>query len=257
MKIAVPCSEPNLDSKVGRRLGTAAYLLIVETDDMSFEVLDGPPPSSAPGAGVQVISLVVDRGARAILVGYASPHIIKAMRRQGIKVMTDVSGVVRDAVSEFMQSRLKGTTAVSDGEPAGEWVEAIGKGLKQFLNMVPRMVGVVLLLGLFRGFVSDETLLSLFSGSPLYDSFLGTSLGSVMAGSPVNSYIIGKNLLHTGVGVAGVTALMLAWVNIGVIILPAESAALGFRFTLVRNVASFVMVVLMSFVMALLIGWLA
>jgi hypothetical protein len=49
------------------------------------------------------------------------------------------------------------------------------------------------------------------------------------------------------VGLSAVTALMLAWVGVGVIQLPAESAAMGMRFAVVRNVVGFVMAVVLSF----------
>ena len=121
-----------------------------------------------------------------------------------------------------------------------------GRGVRQFQTLLPRLVGVVLLLGLFRGFVSKQTLLALFSGTAVFDSLWGGVLGSLLAGNPVNSYVIGDGLLDAGVGMAAVTALMLAWVNVGIIQLPAESAALGRRFAVVRNLAGFVMAVLMS-----------
>ena len=60
MKIAVPSTKPNLDGMVENKLGIAAHVLVIETNDMSFEVLNGASRSYRPGAGVQTISLVVD-----------------------------------------------------------------------------------------------------------------------------------------------------------------------------------------------------
>ncbi len=51
MKIAVPADGPSLDARVQNKLGTTPYLLVVDSNDMSFEALDGPPPSLGPGAG--------------------------------------------------------------------------------------------------------------------------------------------------------------------------------------------------------------
>ena len=44
MKIAIPATAPNLDAQVEHKLGTAAYLLVIDMDDMSFEAMEGPPP---------------------------------------------------------------------------------------------------------------------------------------------------------------------------------------------------------------------
>jgi uncharacterized membrane protein YraQ (UPF0718 family) len=121
-------------------------------------------------------------------------------------------------------------------------------GLRQFKSILPLLVGVILLLGLFQGFVSKQTLLSFFSGSAILDSFWGACMGSILTGNPINSYVIGKNLLDIGVGLSGVTALLLTWVSVGLIQLPVESKALGLRFTLVRNIAGFTVAIIMSFV---------
>ncbi len=82
-------------------------------------------------------------------------------------------------------------------------------------------------------------------------------MGSILAGNPVNSYVIGESLLNFGVGVAGAMALMLTWVNVGVIQMPAEAAALGWRFTLLRNGVGFVVAVLMALCVGLWAGGLA
>lgn len=263
MKIAIPSTKPNLEGNVESKLGTAAFLLLIETDDMSFEVLDGPPKSSGRGAGVMALSQVLNMGAKVVLVGHISPRIFEVMEKQDIDVVTSVSGIVNDVVADYVKSQSTQASKQPSGPPienssaGSKWIEALNKGLRQFHSFLPRLVGVILLLGLFRGFVSEEALLTLFSQSTLYDSLWGASLGSILAGNPVNSYVIAKSLLTAGVGLAGVTALMLAWVNVGLIQLPAEAAALGLRFALVRNIAGFVMAVIMSFVVVLLQGWIA
>lgn len=261
MKIAVASTRPDLEGAVASRLGTARHLLMIETDDMSFEALEGPPPSSGPGAGVMAVSLVVNMGARVILVGHVAAHIVDALKKQGIEVVTDVTGPVIEAVGDYMEA------CSEQGEPGGNgaaavdipqrpgasslqdtlWADALKKGLRQFYALLPRLVGVILVLGLVRGFVSQEVLFSLFPGNMVLDSLWGGVLGSVLAGNAVNSYVIAKGLLGAGVGLSAVTALMLAWVGVGIVQLPAESAALGIRFAVVRNLAGFVMAVVLSF----------
>ncbi len=257
MKIAIPSTTPDLSGKVEQKLGTAAYLLLVETKDMSFTAIDGPPRSSGPGAGIQAMSLVVGLGAEAILVGHIAPHIASVLEKKGIDIVMRVSGSVAEAVADYMQVRLSGSGQKPQNvqpETQGEWAGALAKGLRQFYSLVPLLVGVILLLGLFQGFVSTKTLLALFSGSALQDSFLGAAIGSVLAGNPINSYVIGKSLLSVGVGLSGVAALMLAWVNVGLIQIPAESAALGLRFALVRNLAGFALAILMALIVSVCAG---
>ena len=49
---------------VEKRLGTAAYLLVVDLDDMSFEAVAGPSPSAGPGAGIEAVSIVLNMGGK-------------------------------------------------------------------------------------------------------------------------------------------------------------------------------------------------
>lgn len=260
MKIAIPSTQPSLQGTVEHRLGTAAYMLIVETDDMSFEAIPVPPCHSGHGAGIATVSLAVNKGAKVLLVGHVAPHIASVLRRQSIEVVTGANKTVGEVVADYFKEQ----SAVVASEPRGQsdgnapgswpWVTALSKGGRQFVSLLPRLVGVVLLLGLFRGLVPDRVLLSLFSGQPLQDTLLGGALGGILAGNPVNSYVIGEGLLHSGVGLAGVMAFMLTWVGVGVIQLPAEAAALGWRFALVRNAAAFVTAVGMALLMALCSG---
>ena len=260
MKIAVPSTESNLNGMVENKLGIATHVLVVETDDMSFEVLKGASHSSRPGAGIQTISLVVDMGVQVILVGFISPDIANVLAKEGIEIVTQISGSVARAVTDYIDSQSSNSKLKNDEPQAmqyttkAQWIAAMKKGLRQFQSILPLLVGVILLLGLFQEFVSKQTLFSFFSGSAILDSFWGACMGSILTGNPINSYVIGKNLLDIGVGLSGVTALLLTWVSVGLIQLPVESKALGLRFALVRNIAGFIMAIIMSFVVVWFTG---
>jgi len=113
------------------------------------------------------------------------------------------------------------------------------KAMRQMQMMLPVLLGVILLVGLFQAFVSKVWMSSLFTGQPLSDAFFAAAFGSVLAGNPVNSYVIGKGLLDVGVGLVGVTGFILTWVTVGLVQLPAEVAALGLRFALARAAVAF------------------
>jgi len=260
MKIAVPSTEPNLDGMVENKLGMASHVLVIETDDMSFEILKGSSRSFRSGAGVQIISLIVDMDVQVILVGFMSPDIANVLTKQGIETVTQISGSVAKAVTDYIDSQSSSSRLKNDKPQSrqstskDQWIAAMIMGLRQFKSILPLLVGVILLLGLFQGFVSKQTLLSFFSGSAILDSFWGACMGSIMTGNPINSYVIGKNFLDIGVGLSGVTALLLTWVSVGLIQLPVESKALGLRFALVRNIAGFTVAIIMSFVVVWFTG---
>ena len=82
---------------------------------------------------------------------------------------------------------------------------------------------------------------------PFVDSLIGAGIGSILAGNPVTSYIIGGELLTQGVSLAAVTAFLVAWVTVGLVQLPAESILLGKRFAITRNITSFVFAIIAAY----------
>ena len=69
MKIAVSSSGKGLDSQIDSRFGRCAYFLIVETDDMSFEVFDNESSALGGGAGIQSAQFVASKGVKAVITG--------------------------------------------------------------------------------------------------------------------------------------------------------------------------------------------
>ena len=120
-------------------------------------------------------------------------------------------------------------------------------GLVNNLKMsLPVLVGVFLLFGLVSTAVPKEFFSKIFTGSKLLDPLIGALFGSVAAGNPLTSYVIGGELLDNGISLLAVLAFILSWVTVGTVQLPAESLMLGKRFALVRNGVSFVMAVLVA-----------
>ena len=115
-----------------------------------------------------------------------------------------------------------------------------------FTVTLPLLLGVILLLGLFRTFISKQMIQSVFTGELLQDTIIGAVIGSVSAGNPITSYIIGGELMKEGVSLFAVTAFIVTWVTVGIVQFPAEAASLGRRFACVRNILGFVLSILVS-----------
>jgi len=120
------------------------------------------------------------------------------------------------------------------------------KVLRSFSSSVPILLSVILLFGLFRTFVSKQLIATIFTGDLFKDTLLGSIIGSISAGNPINSYIIGGELLKDNVNLFAVTAFIVAWVTVGLVQLPAESSILGKRFAIVRNGSSFILAILVA-----------
>ncbi|MFO8010930.1 MAG: NifB/NifX family molybdenum-iron cluster-binding protein [Dehalococcoidia bacterium] len=245
MKIAVSADGTELDSGVSKVFGRAEYLLIVDTETMESMAVANPGASGGRAAGMRAVVVAVSHEVEAILTGYCSPMAARYLASSGIEVNDNLSGTVREAIDYYRQHSMEPGQAESDG--GGIDREAIFSALlssaRQFFNLVPILVGVILLVGLFNALVSKEALASVFSGNSVLDTLWGALFGSILAGNPVNSYVIGGKLLDLEVSLYAVTALIVAWVTVGLVQLPAEIGALGRRFALVRNGLAFMVTI--------------
>lgn len=119
--------------------------------------------------------------------------------------------------------------------------------LKSLGVVMPMLIAIIGLVGLFETIITPQMLHSLFNGYTLRDTLIGTLAGGVSVGQPFLSYIIGGELLQEGVSLYAVTAFILSFVTLGVVQLPLEFSLFGARFTIMRN--------LLSLLFALLISW--
>lgn len=266
MKIAVSADGLTLDAKVASRFNTAKYLLIIDIDTSEYEAVPNPFTTGQHGAGIQAIVLAVSKGAKAVLTGYTSPAVVNQFKSSGIEVLTGMTGTVRDAVEQYnMTSSVKVSGAETESKASvfnkSLLIHATRSSLRQFVNLLPILIGVVLLIGLFNTFVSEEWLTSVFSGNMALDTLWGACFGSIFAGNPISSYVIGGELLKYDVSLFAVTGFIITWVTVGLVQLPAEIAAFGKRFAFLRNTLSFVfalpIAVLTVLIVNILGGWIS
>ncbi len=119
--------------------------------------------------------------------------------------------------------------------------EALLKAVKSIWNSLPILIGMVLLISLAKTCIPTKTITSLFTDNQIIGPVTGSILGSIFAGNPITSYIVGGELLKQGVGLITVTAFLLAWVTVGIVQLPAEAILLGKKFAFTRNAVAFLL----------------
>ena len=132
--------------------------------------------------------------------------------------------------------------------------EAIAKSARMFWNVFPLILGTILLVSLLVTLIPQSFYLKVFQGSAFLDPFIGSFVGSISAGNPLISYILGGELLKQGVSLIAVTAFIVAWVTVGFVQLPAESMILGKRFALLRNIFSFILAIIVAAVTVAILG---
>jgi hypothetical protein len=125
--------------------------------------------------------------------------------------------------------------------------DSLKKTTSAFVNLLPIVVGMLLLTSLAITLFPEELSAVLFGHHVALDALVGASIGSVAAGHPLASYLLGGELLTSGVSLVAVTALMVSWVTVGIVQLPAEALLLGARFAIYRNVICFFNAVAIAF----------
>ncbi len=248
MNVAISTEGPDLKSPVSRRFGVAPYLLIVNLESGALEAAPNPGSSGQRAAGVHAILLILSKDVQVLLTGYCSPETRRRLNDNAVEVRSGISGIAGDVLRRYKMGQIENKKerkpeARSNNKimaPANLYAAARRSG-RQFISMLPILGGVVLLMGLFNSFFSKELVARLFSGNAVMDAFNGALAGSLFGGNAINSYVLGGELLKKGVSLFAVTALLLTWVTVGLIQLPAEMAALGRRFAILRNVSCFLL----------------
>ena len=114
MKVAITAKGVMLDSEIDPRFGRAPYILIVETESLAFEAVDNSDNVNAfKGAGIQAATMVSDRGAEVLMTGYCGPKAFATLEAAGVKVVSDVTGKVRDAVTALKAGQVTYSTAAN------------------------------------------------------------------------------------------------------------------------------------------------
>lgn len=132
--------------------------------------------------------------------------------------------------------------------------KAFQKALQALTRSLPIIGTVVLLISLLKTYLPAKSIIRFFGYSDTADTAIGAVFGSILAGNSINSYIIGEQLLKDGAPLTAVTAFLAAWVIVGVVQIPAESAELGRQFALTRAVAGFLFSMVVALVVSILLG---
>ncbi len=110
MKIALSATGPTLEADIDPRFGRCQYLIFVDSETMNFETADNSGAMASGGAGIATAQLITGKGIEALLTGHCGPNAYQVLAAAGIKVVTGVSGKVRDAVEGYKSGKLQASS---------------------------------------------------------------------------------------------------------------------------------------------------
>jgi predicted DNA-binding protein (UPF0251 family)/predicted Fe-Mo cluster-binding NifX family protein len=107
IKVAVSATTPSLDADIDPRFGRCQYFIIVNPETMEFETLDNSAAAAGDGAGIATAQTLTGKNIEAVITGNCGPNAYDALRAASIKIVTNVSGKVKDAVEDYKAGMLK------------------------------------------------------------------------------------------------------------------------------------------------------
>ena len=123
-----------------------------------------------------------------------------------------------------------------------------------FIKNILVLLGILILVSLSQTLIPKEAFTWLFSKNMFLDSFIGSLLGSILAGNPITSYILGGEMLTQGISLMAIVAFIVAWVTVGIVQLPAEAMLLGKKFAISRNIISFFFAIIVALITTILVN---
>ncbi len=132
--------------------------------------------------------------------------------------------------------------------------QSLKKAQMNFGQMIPMLVGVLLLANLLNA-VLQKYYEVLFTGSYWKDTVVGALAGSFSFGIPLTSYIIGGEFIKNGISLLAVTAFIMTWSSVGILMLPLEMEMLGKKFAIYRNILNFFLAIVIAILTVIILNF--
>lgn len=125
-------------------------------------------------------------------------------------------------------------------------------GAKQFWHVLPFFVSVFAAIGLLQAWVTPAQVQAVLgSGRGILAPVVAAVLGGLATGPPAAVFPLGKQLLAQHASVSAVATLLVAWVAVGTVTLPAEIRSFGTRFAMTR----WTLTLVLSIALGIVMGW--
>ena len=135
--------------------------------------------------------------------------------------------------------------------------KGIKKGAKQFVNVLPTLLSVIVLISIVLYFVSDDVLMKyLGADAGLTAYFSAGIIGAVAILPGFIAYPLAGILVKSGVSLSVIAVFITTLKMVGILTIPIEKKYFGLKIALIRNAVSFVGALVVGVIMALFLNYL-
>ncbi len=134
-------------------------------------------------------------------------------------------------------------------------LKAIKIAKNKFFNIFPRFLLMIILASIALFLIPETILIKYLGGSNLYLSVISASiLGSISMLPGFIVFPLGGILLQKGISYMVLAAFTTSLMLVGVLTYPLEQKFLGTKITIIRNIISFIICLIVAFAIGILYG---
>ncbi len=124
---------------------------------------------------------------------------------------------------------------------------------KSLLKLSPTILSVILLIGIIYGLFSDKIALLFGQENGVIGFITIAVFGSVMHMPSLLAFPLAGSFLLEGASISSVAAFITTLTMIGIVTLPLEVKTMGKKFTIYRNVFSFIIAIIIATLMGVIL----
>ncbi|MEX2428569.1 MAG: permease [Bacteroidales bacterium] len=132
-------------------------------------------------------------------------------------------------------------------------VEGLKKGITMFLNILPTIISVVIIVSIILYLIPEQKLTSWFDQESGVSGYIAAALvGSVSLIQGFIAYPLAGVLVEAGVGYPVIAIFITTLMMVGIMTIPVEARYFGMKIALVRNSLAFVFALAVGLTMGVL-----
>lgn len=118
-----------------------------------------------------------------------------------------------------------------------------------FIN-IPIIFWILILISILQVYFPLENIVNF--GNKIFSIFLADLLAGLFSGNPINSYILAWEIWFSIETIFLISVFLVSWITVWLVQIPAESYFFWVRYSIIRNILSFLFAILWGFLIMFL-----
>ena len=137
-------------------------------------------------------------------------------------------------------------------------VKGIKKGMMQFVNILPTLLSVIILISIVLYFISDKVLMEYLGADAGIGAYFSAAIIGAVAILPgFIAYPLAGILVKSGVALSVIAVFITTLKMVGILTIPIEKKYFGLKISLMRNALSFIGALVVGIIMTLILNYLS